>query len=73
MIFFSSWFEPFVSQWLSENDEVSMEFMIGAFDRDIRDEVNTFYALPLSTLFKIVLHTVPLTLEQLFCLIFISF
>lgn len=36
----SSWFLQFVLAWLAENEEVSVEFMHGALERDKREGVS---------------------------------
>jgi hypothetical protein len=42
---YPAWFEPFVMQWLNENDDVSLEYLNGAFNRDKRDGVSLFLCI----------------------------
>lgn len=47
---YPAWFEPFVMQWLNENDDVSLEYLHGAFNRDKKDGVSVSISLSLYSL-----------------------
>ncbi len=52
--FLLRWFEPFVMQWLNENDDMSMEYLHNALEKDRQTGVNFFFLNKISNILKIV-------------------
>ena len=40
-----SWFEPFIMMWLDENDDLSMDYLYNAIDKDKNEGVSFIFLI----------------------------